>query len=161
MDGYNNIWVVDNDTNNANSGVPNGCNGACYRLEVFDDNGNFLHNYAMGTWPYGDGNMNYPTGIAVDVNNNIWVASYNISSLMEYSNGGVYLQTLTNGVGSGSGQFDMLVWLSFDPSGNIWATDSNPSNRVQQLSNSFVWKQSIATVNGTPVNTPYGIAVSR
>lgn len=82
-----------------------------------------------GTAGTGPGQFNYPQGICVDNQNNVYVVDLN--RVQKFTNNGVYLGAIGGAApGSGPGQLNRPQDVAVDPSGNLYVTDWM-NNRVQ------------------------------
>ena len=78
----------------------------------------------VGSYGSGNGQFNYPNGIAIDSSGDIFVTDYDNCRVQEFDSTGNYL-TQFGSYGRGNGQ---LIWptaITADPSGNIWVYDSD------------------------------------
>ncbi len=143
VDAAGNIYVAD--TNNS-------------RIQKFDSSGGFLaawgKNGGDGSSGSGDGEFNFPSGVAVDASGNIYVAdtsNYRVQMLDSSGNlvrmwgwgvqdGSPAFQVCTSGCqvgsfGSGDGQFFGVIGLDVDSSGIVTVVDSY-NFRLQQFDSS-------------------------
>jgi len=79
----------------------------------------------------GDGQFDFPRGIAVDKAGNILVADTSNGRLEKFSPSGIFVSVI-GAAGSGPGQFKEPCGMAFDSSGNIFVGDVG-NNRVQKL----------------------------
>ena len=79
----------------------------------------------------GQGQFNWPKGIAVDSSGNVWVADAGNDRIQEYSSEGEFLQEFGT-EGSGELQFKYPIGIAFD-GGNLYVAERENS-RVQEVS---------------------------
>ncbi|MEJ0021442.1 MAG: 6-bladed beta-propeller [Candidatus Doudnabacteria bacterium] len=154
------------------------------RIEKFDPNHNFLFAFGWGvqdgTTPElqtcttltgcyagllgsGDGEFNFPQGIAVDYLNNIYVADSGNNRIQKFDSAGNYI-TQWGSEGSGPGQFEMpdqtYQGIATDSSGNVYVADSG-NNRIQKFDSSGNFQSEWGTFGtaDNEFNFPQGIAV--
>ena len=129
IDAGGNIWVVDFSSN---------------RVEKFNSSGVYQSQLgcASGACSTGSGNgqFNFPEGIAIDSSGNIWVTDYDNYRVEEFNSSGAYLSQIgcASGAcssGSGNGQFSSPFGIAADAGGNIWVTDYI-NNRVEKFNSS-------------------------
>jgi len=100
----------------------------------------FCHKLLMTTWRHyvfvrsvgkpgsGNGQFNWPYGIAADGSGNIWVADTYNGRLQEFTGDGKFLQAIgTDALSSPGG-------VAIDASGNVWSTDTF-TNRLCEFTN--------------------------
>jgi DNA-binding beta-propeller fold protein YncE len=102
-----------------------------------------------------DGQIQTPTGVAVDAGGNVYVAEGNGNRVSKFDNNGVFVMKFGSG-GSSPGQFITPTGIAVDSAGNIYVSDLNdPTNRVQKFNSSGGF---ISTV-GSGLLGPSGVAV--
>ena len=103
--------------------------GGGHRVQKFSANGKFLLTWGSeGTAP---GQLNLPTGIALDGKDNIYVAdSYNCR-VQKFSPDGAFLATWGT-YGDGDGQLNCAQGIAVGPDGNLYIADTY-NNRIQQF----------------------------
>lgn len=114
---------------------------------------------AIGSAGSGNGQFEWPTGIAVDSKNNIWVTDLLHNRLEKLNEKGQYLSQFGSG-GTGNGQFDHPMTLAIDSKGDLWATDTE-SNRIEEFSETGTFIRAVGSkgiANGQ-FNWPAGIAI--
>ena len=84
-------------------------------VQVFDSAGNFIR--YLGSHGSGAGQFRGPTGIATDVNGNVYVGDNGHSRILKFSPTGNFLKTATDGDSSCEG-------LTVDSNGNIYVAGS-------------------------------------
>ena len=111
--------------------------------------------------PYGSGNgqFEYPYGIAVDSANNVYVTDVPNNRVEKFTSSGNYL-TQWGSAGNGNGQFDLPLGIAADSSNNVYVVDED-NNRVEKFDgngNYLTQWGSNGSGNGQ-FASPYGIAV--
>src|SRR5262249_3519823 len=114
LDSSGNVWVADGDNN---------------RVEEFTSTGTFLQ--AFGSFGSGNGQFDFPTGLAVDSSGNVWVAE-NGARIQEFTSTGTFLQAFGS-FGTADGQFNFPQGVALDSSGNLWIVDEF-NDRIQEFS---------------------------
>ena len=105
-----NIWVVDY----GNS-----------RIEEFTGDGTFLQSIGGGT-------LCVPYQLALDRDGNIWVSDNFHYRIVEFSRDGGVLRAFGSR-GSEDGQFTNCSGMAFDSAGNLWVSDGDSNNRIQEF----------------------------
>ncbi len=124
-----------------------------YRVDKFDSNHNFLKMWGwgvatgadqfeictsscrMGTQSYGNGGFRYiPTGLAIDNDNNIYVAQNYDSNIQKYSSEGVFMGRYES-FGSQLGQLNNPYGISFDAGKDYLYVADGDNNRIQKFIN--------------------------
>ena len=77
----------------------------------------------------GDGEFNYPMGVAVDRNDNVWVADSWNSRVQEFDRDGEFLRNIGS-KGTENGQFIDPAGIASDAEGNIWVVDLGDANKL-------------------------------
>jgi DNA-binding beta-propeller fold protein YncE len=120
--------------------------------------GTFLTKW--GSEGSGDGQFQYPAGIAVDGSGNVLVADSGNHRIQKFSNTGTFVTTWGS-QGAGDGQFYYPRGVAVDASGNIYVADSG-NQRVQKFTSdgTFLAKWgSYGSGNGQFTFGPFGVAV--
>jgi streptogramin lyase len=129
VDTGGNVWVAD-ELNN--------------RVEKLNSSGSFLLGIgsgyqgaagSIGTTGTGNGQFNYPIGVTIDTNGNVWVSDSNNDRVQEFNSSGSYLGRFGSGPGAGNGQFNTAEGIAVDVSGNFWVVD-NSNDRVEAFNSS-------------------------
>jgi tripartite motif-containing protein 71 len=89
-----------------------------HRIVKLDDQGNFLSQF--GTLGNSEGELCYPTKIALDKNGNIFIVN-DYKEIHKFSNSGEFI--LKWGKGIGASNFEFIRGTCFDSTGNIWVCD--------------------------------------
>ena len=112
-----------------------------------------------GTTGSGNGQFNYPVGVAVDSSGKVYVVDSVNNRVQKFSAAGAYL-TQWGSTGSGNGQFVNPRGVAVDADGNVYVTDGN-NHRVQMFTSTGTYVTqwgSSGTGNGQ-FNAPFGVAV--
>lgn len=106
----------------------------------------------------GDGQFNYPYGIAVNPSGNVHVTDTDNNRIQKFSSSGAFI-TKWGSYGTGDGQFDTPSGVAVDALGNVYVADS--SNRIQKLSptGTFITKWGSKGTGDSQFYYPTGIAV--
>jgi sugar lactone lactonase YvrE len=122
----------------------------------------FKSTFGSQGFSIGTSNLNAPQGVAVDANNNIYVADGN-NCIKKFNSTGTWSFTLGNGsFGGANGQFNNVSDVTIDITGNIYVADVN-NQRIQVFSSSGTFLRnvgSMGTGNGQFVY-PSGIALDK
>ena len=93
------------------------------RVQVFDLDGNFINKW----------NPRYPTGIAIDKFENVYVTALNygptIHNVQKFDSNGNFIKEWGS-YGSNKGQFKAPIGITVSSSGNVYVADSE-NNRIQ------------------------------
>jgi hypothetical protein len=125
------------------------------RIEKFTSNGSYLTQW--GSTGSGNGQFEYPGGIAVDSSNNVYVVDNN--RVQKFDSNGNYL-TQWGSYGSGNGQFWSPGGSAVDSGNNVYVLDAGNA-RVEKFNSSGNYLTqwgSYGSGNGQ-FNAPQGIAV--
>ena len=91
------------------------------------------------------GETRYPSDVAFDSNNNIYVAKY-YDQIEKYDSSGTFV-TSWGSSGSSNGKFDNIYSIAIDSSDNIYVADYNNS-RVQKFNTSGVYQSKFSVAGG-------------
>jgi DNA-binding beta-propeller fold protein YncE len=80
----------------------------------------------------GDGQFNFPTGIAVDNSGNLYVADKENHRVQKFSSEGAFLLKWGR-EGTGKGQFYFPIGVAVDSAGNLYVVDEG-NHRIQKFS---------------------------
>ncbi|HEV3318452.1 MAG TPA: 6-bladed beta-propeller [Solirubrobacteraceae bacterium] len=107
----------------------------------------------------GEGQLNYPLGLAIDAHGNMWVADENNSRVEEFSEAGAYLAKFGS-KGAGNGQFNEPDGLAIDE-GEIYVSDYG-NKRVEEFSPGGSYLSQFGGEGSGPgqFKEPTGIAVN-
>jgi DNA-binding beta-propeller fold protein YncE len=130
-----------------------------HRVTKFDTDGNFILQW--GSQGTGASQFNYPRGIEVDGNGDVYVADGVNLHVQKFTGEGTYLLQWGTG-GSGIGQFNSPEDIAVDPDGNIHVLDST-SQGVQKFTptGTFICQgmdDDLGFSEGQ-LNSPRGIAI--
>jgi sugar lactone lactonase YvrE len=92
---------------------------------------NYSYITQWGTKGTGNGQFEFPNGIAVDSSGNVYVTDYGINRVQKFDSTGVYITKWGN-YGSGNGQFYLPIGIAVDSSGNVYVADRG-NHRVQKF----------------------------
>lgn len=101
------------------------------QVQKFDSNGNPISSW--GTFSSKDGSLDFPIGVALDSNQNLYVADYDNNRIQKFDNNGNFVGKWGN-YGSGSGQFSSPVGIAVGPDGSVYVADTQ-NNRIQKFDN--------------------------
>ncbi|MDD3000937.1 MAG: 6-bladed beta-propeller [Candidatus Riflebacteria bacterium] len=121
-------------------------------ISVFDFYGNFEKKFAsMGS---GNGQLQNPSGIALDSEGNIFVADTGNARIAKFSQDGTF--SSFGEYGTGAGQFRSPQRIIIDKSDRIYVSDFE-NNRINVYSSEFLFE---ATFGESIMNGPMGIAIA-
>jgi streptogramin lyase len=101
------------------------------------------------------GGLNGASGIALDMNENVWVANEGNNSLSKFNSLGIVLSPTTGF--TGGGLFGPVA-VGVSPANFVWVTDQL-GNAVSEFTASGVAKTGPAGTTGGGINAPLGIAI--
>jgi tripartite motif-containing protein 71 len=100
------------------------------RIEKFTTDGKFIKSW--GSPGSADGQFRTPTGIAVDLSGNVYVADGGNDRIQKFTGEGQFVSKWSNlGIASGGNLYD-AVDIDVDASNNVYLTDRD-HNRVEVL----------------------------
>ncbi len=104
-----------------------------HRIQKTSTSGAFVTkwgaNLGDGTSGSGNGEFRYPSGVAVDSHENVYVADTDNRRVQKFTSSGTYL-TQWGSEGVGNGQFDRPYKIAVDQDDNIYVADTY-NNRIQ------------------------------
>lgn len=119
-----------------------------------------VHRLSWGGPGSGDGQFNYPLGIAADGAGNVYVVDAGNNRIQKFASDGTYL-TQWGGSGTGNGQFTSPAGVGVSADGVVYVTDAE-SHRVQRFDSSGAYLGQWGELGNAPgqFDHPYGIAVN-
>jgi DNA-binding beta-propeller fold protein YncE len=107
----------------------------------------------------GEGQFNYPQGLAVDTVGNVYVADTFNHRIQVFSGEGIFLGQW-GGLGTGEGQFNYPQGITVDTMGNVYVADTI-NNRIKVFSSegNFLVQWGDTGTGEGQFNYPYDIAV--
>ncbi|MBK7869987.1 MAG: 6-bladed beta-propeller [Saprospiraceae bacterium] len=128
-----------------------------FRIQKFDNNGNFLLKW--GSFGSGNGQFINPIDIITDNNGSIYVVDFGSSYIQKFDNNGISLFRFGS-FGIGNGQFLYPTSIAVDNAGNIFVADSG-NHRIQKFDSNgnFLLKWGTQGTGNGQFDEPYGIAV--
>jgi len=103
--------------------------GINHRIQKFTSTGTYLTQW--GTNGSGNGQFNWPYGMAADGSGNVYVADAYNHRIQKFTSTGAYLTKWGTG-GTGNGQFNQPIGVAVDTTGNIYVADTG-NNRIQKF----------------------------
>ena len=100
-----------------------------HRIQKFSSDGTFLTKW--GTFGSGNGQFNYPGGVAVDAAGNVYITDTFNNRVQKFDPAGTFLATWGT-AGSADGQFASPTGIAVDASGNVYVGEYG-NNRVQKF----------------------------
>ena len=84
-----------------------------------------------GSMGVGDGQFDFPRGVALDYSDNVYVADRQNNRIQKFDSDGTFI-TKWGSKGAGDGQFDFPDGVALDYSDNVYVAD-NSNNRIQKF----------------------------
>src|SRR5437773_3992887 len=118
--------------------------------------GTFLTTW--GSSGTGDGQFDFPFGVATDGSGNVYVADYGNDRIQKFDASGTFVTTWGSS-GSGNGQFNGPGGVATDGSGHVYVADTN-NHRIQKFdaSGTFVTTWGSSGSGNGQFNGPDGVA---
>src|SRR3989304_6037290 len=112
-----------------------------------------------GSYGTGDGQFNFPNGLAIDSAENIYVADTSNHRIQKFNSDGTFI-TQWGSFGSGDGQFKAPWGVAADTSGNIYVADAD-NHRIQKFDSNgtFITKWGVNGSGDGQFNSPTGVTV--
>jgi streptogramin lyase len=98
--------------------------------------------------PSGSGKLKHPWGIAVDAENNLWIADKEDNRVAEFSPEGTFIKAFGE-LGSEPGKFNEPEGIAIDSSGHIWVADTN-NNRLEEFSATGTYMAQFGSLGSEP-----------
>ncbi len=98
-----------------------------HRVQKFDSSGNYITKW--GSYGTGDGQFNFPVGIAVDGSGYVYVVEAFNNRVQKFNSDGTFVLKWGSS-GSGDGQFNMPWGVSVDSTGHVYVADTG-NKRLQ------------------------------
>jgi DNA-binding beta-propeller fold protein YncE len=102
------------------------------RIQKFTTTGTFITKW--GTLGSGNGQFDWPIGVAVDSSGNVYVSDLHNNRIQKFTSDGTFITKLGT-EGSGNGQFSYPNGVALDSSGRVYVADDH-NYRIQV----FFWK---------------------
>ncbi|MBI4655891.1 MAG: VCBS repeat-containing protein [Elusimicrobia bacterium] len=124
------------------------------RIQKFDSSGTYITEISAWETEEGEGKgkktkkFNKPTGVAVDDQENLWVADRNNDRVIKFSSTGAYITSL-------NAQFNKPHGLAIDSGNNLWVADRN-NDEVKKFSPEGNLLLTINTGIDLDFNKPHG-----
>ena len=118
---------------------------------------NFVRKW--GSFGTGDGEFQWPQGVAVDSAGNVYVADLDNDRIQKFTSTGSFL-TKWGSNGTGDGQFDGPAGVAVDSAGNVYVADGH-NDRIQKFSSTgtFIRKWGSNGTGDREFQGPGGVAV--
>ena len=112
-----------------------------------------------GSQGTGDGQFNFPNGLAIDSAENIYVADTSNHRIQKFNSSGSFIIEWGS-YGTGDGQFNEPTEVAVDASGNVYVADLS-NHRIQKFSSNgtFTTKWGSYGTGDGQFNRPTGVAV--
>jgi streptogramin lyase len=108
------------------------------RVKIFSLSGTFLGSVGSGAGGTADGDLNGPSGVAVDSIGNYYVAEETNDRVSKFSPAGTFI-TKWGSTGTADGQFDEPRGVEIGPDGDVWVADyQNARVQIFSPTGSFV-----------------------
>ena len=145
LDGAGNLYVA---------------NQFAHRIDKFSPSGAYLMTFGLGQGN-GDGFLDFPAGVAVAGNGDVYVADNTNERVQVFNAAGTFLRKWgrrggTDITGTGPGEFNRPVGITFGPGGNVWTVDTN-NHRLQEFTPAGTFLRQIGgpgSIDGT-LDTPW------
>ena len=138
-------------------GIEYGSTDAYGYTNAEDISSGYGYSVQWGSEGSGDGQFNNPYGIAIDANDNVYVADYNNHRIQKFDSSGNFISKWGS-EGSGDGQFFIPSSVATDLSGNVYVAEWG-NNRIQKFDSSgnFISKWGSIGSGDGQFNTPTGM----
>jgi DNA-binding beta-propeller fold protein YncE len=120
---------------------------------------NYQYRGRLGMGGEGPGELNYPTGVAFDSANNIYIADKGNSRIQKFALNGTFL-TLWGSWGTAQGQFNYPHGVAVGPDDSVFVADTS-NHRIQKFNSTgaFIISWGSFGSGDGEFNAPEGIAV--
>ncbi len=127
------------------------------QIQKFDTSGNFIMRW--GDSGSGDGQFNFPWGIAVSSDGSVYVADTNNNRVQKFDRNGVFISKWGS-LGSLPGKFNNPVGVAASPDGTVYVADKNNS-RIQKFSSTGTFLASWGSwgIGNGKFQQPWGIGI--
>jgi DNA-binding beta-propeller fold protein YncE len=117
--------------------------------------------FTWGNYGIGDGQFDYPRGIAVDGSSNVYVVDTYNHRIQVFSSNGIFLGKWGN-LGTGDGQFYYPRGIAVDGSGNVYVADTC-NHRIQVFSSNgiFLGKWGNLGTEDGQFDYPFEVAIDK
>jgi|GEM_PF-440104 len=115
--------------------------------------------FAFGTSGSGNGQLQFPIGMAIDASGNLWVADSGNARIQKFNSNGEYLSQFGS-YGTGNGHFIEPAGIAIDSSGNLWIVDPAVA-RIKKFNSKGEYLSQFGTFgtgNGQ-LSWPFGIEI--
>ena len=129
------------------------------RVQKFTSGGAYVTKW--GSSGTGNGQFEYPAGIAVASGGDVYVGDVNNNIVQKFTSAGAYL-TQWGGYGNGIGQFESPFGVAVDASGNVYVADAGNS-RIQEFTSggAYVTQWAGAGSGNGQFDHPEGVAIDK
>jgi len=126
---------------------------------IFTLNHGYEYVHQWGSYGIGDGQFDYPVGIALDSSGYVYVSDQFNARIQKFTSAGTFV-TKWGSYGSGDGQFSYPTGIAVDSSNNVYVADSS-NDRIQKFTSggTFVTKWGSYGSGDGQFDYPSGIAV--
>jgi DNA-binding beta-propeller fold protein YncE len=127
------------------------------RIEVFDKDGKFLHQW--GTSGSGEGQLDGPSGLAFDKDDNLYVVDGRNHRVQVFSKSGTFMSTWGKR-GTAPGEFDTPWGIEIDANDHVYVADWK-NGRVQKLDKHGAFQMQFGQPGNGPrdLNHPTDVAI--
>jgi hypothetical protein len=122
---------------------------------------------AAATTPFGaagtgQGQLERPSGVAVDGNGNVWTADATNNRVVEYDRSGAFVRQIGGlAASSATGQFNGPRGIAIAPNGTVWVADyGNKRLQAFTVSGAFI-RQVVLNSWGDKLEGPFALAVAK